>query len=136
MNHVAIMSQGVIPLIISGKKSIESRWYLKRNVPWDRISRGDEVYFKEVGGKVKVKAIVDDVKQFILNRKETVDEIIESYGEGIGVFNESWYSKRYCVLVFLIKINEIKPFSINKKGYGSASAWMCVENIDSVRLNI
>jgi len=44
MDHVAIMkrSWGLIPKILSGEKTIESRWYKKRIPPWNRISKGKD----------------------------------------------------------------------------------------------
>lgn len=51
MHHVAIMkpSWKLIPKILSGEKTIESRWYQTRRAPWNGIAAGDVVYFKDSG---------------------------------------------------------------------------------------
>lgn len=66
MDHVAIMkkSWGFLPVILSGEKTIESRWYLNRAVPWGRINAGDRVYFKDSGQPVSAVAHVAKVLQF------------------------------------------------------------------------
>lgn len=66
MNHIAIMKKSweLIPKIISGEKTIESRWYKNRIAPWDRISEGDTVYFKDSGEPVSAVATVSKVLQF------------------------------------------------------------------------
>ena len=64
MEHVAIMrnSWGLLSKIISGNKTIESRWYKTKYRPWGRIKSGDILYFKDSGKPVTVKAKVDEVK--------------------------------------------------------------------------
>ena len=54
MDHVAIMNKswGLIPKILSGSKTIESRWYKTKRTPWDKIAKGDTVYFKNSGEQV------------------------------------------------------------------------------------
>ena len=66
MDHVAIMKKSwkLTDKIISGKKIIESRWYKNKYTPWDKIKRGDMVYFKNSGEPVAIKALVTKVLQF------------------------------------------------------------------------
>lgn len=51
MHHIAIMNGpwNLIPKILSGEKTIESRWYRTRRAPWGGIRAGDTVYFKDSG---------------------------------------------------------------------------------------
>ena len=43
MDHIAIMkrSWGFTGKILSGKKSIESRWLMVKCAPWDKVKAGD-----------------------------------------------------------------------------------------------
>ena len=56
-NHIAIMkkSWGLIPKILDGTKTCESRWYRSRVAPWDKIRPGDNLYFKNAGEPVSIK---------------------------------------------------------------------------------
>jgi hypothetical protein len=66
MEHIAIMkkSWGLIPRILKGEKSIESRWYKHKAVPWGKIFSGDTIYFKNTGEPVGVAAKVVNVIQY------------------------------------------------------------------------
>jgi hypothetical protein len=42
--------------------------------------------------------------------------------------------KNYCILIFLKEVKSISPFDINKAGFGNASAWLCVEDIENIKI--
>lgn len=138
MDHVAIMkrSSGLIEDILSRKKKIESRWYVNRIAPWGKIKKGDRVFFKYSGDPVTACAEVLRVKQYENLNKELFEKIAHDHGDEISMktttYNEYYEKKRYCILVFLKEPRKIKPFEIDKKGYGISSAWMCVGDIANV----
>ena len=73
MIHVAIMikSWQMIPKIISGEKTIESRWYKTKCEAFGRVNAGDTVYFKNSGEPVSLKTGVVRVLEFSdLNQKK------------------------------------------------------------------
>jgi ASC-1-like (ASCH) protein len=140
MDHVAIMrkSWGLLPKILSGEKTIESRWYKNKSAPWGKINSGDMVYFKNSGESVTVRVCVKKVLQFENLIPEIVRDLLVRYGRDDGITDiEKYYQlfidKKYCLLIFLEKPQKIKPFEINKKGFGSMAAWMCVEDIRKIR---
>lgn len=140
MNHIAIMkkSWGLIPKIISGEKTIESRWYKNRIAPWDRINKGDHVYFKDSGEPVTVTTKVSSVLQFSNLDKNQFTEIMDKYADQICLktreYDDYYKSKNYCILIFLTEPRKVeKPFSIDKTGYGISSAWMCIEDVDKIK---
>ena len=142
MEHLAIMkkSWNLTQKILSGEKTIESRWYKNKMPPFDKINIGDTVYFKDSGGPVKIKAVVSDVRQFSDLTPEKVHKILEEYGGSDGIekqrisyFFETFKNKKYCVLIFLKDPVAIRPFRINKKGYGLMSAWICINKIDDIK---
>ncbi len=144
MDHIAIMkkSWNLIPKILSGKKTIESRWYKSRIAPWNKITSNDIIYFKNSGEKIIVKAEVSDVLQFENLNKEKIYSILKEYGSKIAVSTpiekfESIYpryeNKRYCILIFLKNPEKLIPFNINKKGFGNACAWICIGDINKIK---
>jgi len=141
--HIAIMrkSWGLTEKILTGEKTIESRWYKNKARPWDQIEEGDEIYFKNTGEPVKIKATVAKVLQFENLSPNKVREILMKYGpdDGIGVEEsdlEKYFSlfkdKRYCILVFLKNPQQIEPFEINKKGFGAMAAWITVDKLEEI----
>ena len=150
MDHVAILRKANISKgdnllkdILEGKKTIESRWYVNRISPWDKIKRGDTVFLKESGSPVTAKADVAKVLQIENLNNRTTKEIIKKYGKGISPYTSfeqwsSWISKqtkkRYCILIFLRAVEKVAPFNINKTGCGVSSAWLAVGSINKVRI--
>lgn len=127
--------------IVSGEKTIESRWYKQRCEAWGKVKKGDIVYFKNSGEPVSLVASVARVMQFADMQPRDVRRILQRYGgpDGIGSDDmDSFFqwakNKRYCVLVFLKKPKSIKPFRVNKTGFGSARAWLTVPDISAIRI--
>ena len=141
MDHLAIMKKSwkLTEKIKSGEKKIESRWYSSKRKPWDCIVKGDTVYFKDSGDPVKLKSKVEKVIQFSDLTPKSVKEILEKYAKEDGIdkkeildFFDRFKNKKYCLLIYLKNPKSIKPFNINKKGFGNMSAWITVNNIKEI----
>lgn len=142
MEHLAIMkkSWGLTDKILNGEKKIESRWYSVKRKPWDSIKKGEIVYFKDSGGSVRIKAEVARVMQFADLIPGKVKEILSEYGEDDGIgeekipeFFERFKDKKYCILIFLKNPQEIKPFEIDKTGFGMMSAWISIDSLSEIK---
>jgi len=143
MEHLAIMkkSWNLTNKILTGEKKIESRWYKNKYSPWNKIKENETVYFKDSGGPVTIKARVDKVLQFDNLNENKVLEILNKYGKDDGIekskidyFYEIFKDKKYCILIFLKNSQKIKPFNINKKGFGMMSAWITLNNINKIKV--
>ena len=141
MDHVAIMkkSWGLLPRILEGAKTIESRWYKARVAPWDRIQGGDVIYFKDSGAPVTLKGMVTKVLQFEVKRDGEAMDITKRFASGLGfsrvpdIMLNYISGKRYGILVFFDSVEKVKPFNIDKAGFGMMSAWISVPNIRSIK---
>ncbi len=140
MDHVAIMKKywKLIPKIITGEKTIESRWYQTRRTPWNRIHAGDRIFFKNSGEPISAQALVARVLQFEIACISDIEKILIQYGKKICLVHadpRSWKTHpRYCVLLFLQDSKKIKtPFQVDKKGFGLATAWITVPHIRMIR---
>ncbi len=136
MDHIAILAKNWLDKIISGEKTIESRWYKNKRTPYENISEGDAVYCKEVGKPVTVKCAVGKVLFFDTLNEEKMTDILEKYGRRIGLTVsdvDNLVGKKYCTLIFLKAIEEIEPFAINKTGFGLMSAWISVEDVEKIK---
>jgi len=123
---------------LDGSKTIESRWYVNKIKPWDSIGENDKIYFKNAGESITAFAKVSKVLQFENLDEEKFQEIMKKYADDIQLltraYDEYYQSKNYCILIFLTDVKSVTPFNISKKGFGSACAWMCVDNIDSIKV--
>ena len=141
MHHVAIMkkSWNLIPKILSGEKSIESRWYQTKRTPWNKVKAGDTVFFKNTGERIIVRATVSEVIQFKISRIVDVMAIVKKYGKDICLVNDNpmtWEKcAKYCILLRLQNPRAIeKPFQINKKGFGTGAAWITIKDIREIEI--
>lgn len=132
----------LIPKILSGEKTIESRRYMMKVAPWNKIKAWDTVYFKDAAKPVTASATVAKVLQYDHYTDEELHEIITTYWWSGGIaFHGSldwaykWAQpKTYCILVFLKHPKKITPFSIDKTWYGNACAWISLPSIEKIRL--
>jgi ASC-1-like (ASCH) protein len=143
--HIAIMrkSWGLTQKILTGEKTIESRWYMNRYRPWGNISCGDTIYFKDSGDPVTLRATVDKVMQFENLTPLKVKKILNKYAraDGLGVnkrdinsYFELFKNKKYCLLVFLKSPEKVKPFEIDKSGFGVMAAWLTVDDFSKIKV--
>lgn len=140
MDHVAIMkaSWRLLEKIVSGDKTIESRWYKTKHLPWGRVTENDTVYFKNSGRPITVKATVSRILSFQNLTPQKVRAILLKYGRQDGISDLNYFynlfkAKNYCLLIFLKDIKKVKPFEIDKKGFGTMSAWITLNDIDIIR---
>lgn len=145
MDHLAIMkkSWNLTSKVLSGEKTIETRWYKNKSAPWGRIHKGDAVYFKDTGCLVTVKATVSKVEQYsnlnnyitqkILSTHSTRDLGTTEISDEINAYTKN---KKYCIIIHLIKPKKVEPpFDISKKGFGLMSAWIAVKSINEIKIN-
>lgn len=143
MEHVAIMNKKwqLIPKILNGQKTIESRWYISKRAPWKTINEGELVYFKNAGEKVGVQAKVEKIRRFENLNKDKIREVLRQYGLRIGFGSdrieenvEFYKDKKYCILIWLREAHEITPFKIDKRGFGTGAAWLSIDSVGRIRL--
>jgi len=148
MDYVAIMrkSWGMTAKILSGEKTVESRWYKNKSAPWGKIRAGDTVYFKNAGEAICGMARVKGVEQFESLNPEKVRALLDKYGAEVGksgkdipnVFrfaavNSAGYISVNSRLVANSSTTAIEPFGINKKGFGIMAGWISVEDVEKIK---
>jgi ASC-1-like (ASCH) protein len=81
--HLAIMPEVVIEAILSGKKTIETRFSKHKVVPLGVVSVGDIVYLKPPGKEIVGSFRVKKVFNFEGLSKEDIQDIFEEYADRI-----------------------------------------------------
>ena len=126
--------------ILAGEKTLETRWYKNKYPPWNNIKKGDIIYFKDSGEPVTIKAEVTKFLRFDNLDNKKSNNIMEKYGnldtgnKELSLEIKNYINnKNYCILIFFDKVMKIKPFSIDKKGFGLMSSWICVDNVERLK---
>ncbi len=121
MEHIAIMRQPFYDMVLSGEKTIESRWSMNKSAPFNRIKKGDVIYFKKTGCPITAVAEAAEVRFYNLT-PSIVEEIAKKYGKQIGTDKfkdyESCFSKKYLTLIWLKNVRQIAPIEV-PKSYGA-----------------
>jgi ASC-1-like (ASCH) protein len=137
MDHLAILQEPYFSLIISGKKTIESRWYLTKRAPWNKMRQGEIIYLKPSSKPVLAKCVVKTVHQFDDLTPLKVKKIIADFPGVAFVNKEKAFEhnkfKKYCILIEFQDLEMIMPFDIDKSGFGNQSAWICVDSITALK---
>jgi len=94
MKHLAIFKGEGVGLILNGKKTVESRFSKRKNVPFLQISAGDLVYIKPSGkdiiGQFRVKKVI-----FFDNLDaDDLSDLKKRYGKSLAVSEEYWEKNR------------------------------------------
>ena len=142
LEHIAIMRKSwrLTQKILSSQKTLESRWLLLRCRPWNCVKKGENIYFQDSGEPVSIKAKVSKVIQFDGLTPSKVRKLLYKYGNSDGIeknripeFFKRFKDKKYCILIFLDNPQRVKPFKIDKTGFGAMSAWITVNNISRIK---
>lgn len=138
MDHLAILkpSLKLLPKILSGQKTIESRWYQTKRSPWNKIQAGDKIYFKNSGQCVTTQATAHKIIQLEIKSQSQLLKTIKLYEKALGLkLNPTFWPKipKYCILIWLKNPKLIQSFQINKAGFGQNSAWLSLPNINKIK---
>lgn len=133
-DHVAIMKKewGLLEKILSGKKTVESRWAKNKPPYWGKVSVDDRIFFKNSGAPVTIEAKISDVQYYpICGGVKDVEELLRSIAEKDGIeekdipsFVERFAERRYAMVVGFQSPHTVDSFQIDKTGYGNMAAWL------------
>ena len=139
MDHVVYLDAKAkeMEVLLSGKKMMIIRGATGRKMPYGRVSSGDVLYFinNNAEGVVKAKAKVKRVINSEKMSKEQSVAMVEEYQDQLQLTASQfkrWAGKRYLVLIKVEKVEQLKPFPIDRSEYGNMDDWLPVEDIQSV----
>jgi hypothetical protein len=141
MDHVVYLDAQAKELenLLSTHKTMIIRGATGRKIPHGRVDAGDMLYFinNNAEGMVRAKA---KVKSAFHSEKMTEDEsraLVEKNQPKLSLTEKQvkrWAGKRYIVLIEVVDVKEVKPFTIDKSAYGNMDDWLPVEKIETVRI--
>lgn len=102
--HLAIFSGEMGEKILTGQKTIESRFSKSKNVPFQQISTGDLVYIKPSGKDIIGQFRVNKVIFFDGLSEVDLNQIKKDYGKALAVDESYWKAKvdsKYGTLIWI-----------------------------------
>jgi hypothetical protein len=141
VNHLVILRQPYLDLILAGVKTVESRLSCRRHPAAGRCRPGDVLYLKQAGGDVRARATVARVVEVNDIPPGGVAALAEEWGErvaGTGPDDPYWRAKRHARHALFIELANVEPVHIPAAALPRrlpwASAWIVGQpDADTVR---
>ncbi len=136
--HLAIFTPKVINAILSGKKTIDSRFSKHKIAPFMSLSAGDLVYVKAPGEEINAQFRVKKILYFEAFEKEDFDQIVAQYWNKIGwgdQKDEDTFKKekregaKYATLIWIDEVEQfiVPPVRIRKS---DNRAWVVLKTAE------
>lgn len=128
--HLAVFSQPFLSLLLDGTKTIESRFSINRVNPFNRVKKGDVVFFKKSGGLVYGYFVVGNTEYYESPSPAKLKDLAKRYSAKICsmAVDNFWEDRSHCRFISLFevaKVTPITPFKIDKK---DRMAWATINN--------
>lgn len=94
MNHLAIYStkafgEDYIAMMLSGKKTLDSKFSYRRTAPYRRLKVGDTIYLKESSGPVRGRIRVASVVDVDVQNPDQIMEYLAPRYKDLGIKDEA-----------------------------------------------
>lgn len=127
--HLAIFTPDLADKILTGEKTIESRFSKTKLIPFAQIGCGDIVYIKISGKEIIGQFVVEKVIFYEGLNKSDLEKIKQDYGKQIAADESFWRDKktsRYASLIFIKQSTRflVSPVKIEKK---DQRGWMVLD---------
>lgn len=123
-SHLVILKKPYLEAILSGRKTIESRFTKTKCPPFGQIEAGDRLFLKLSSGPVCGRAAVAKVKSFADLTPTKIFELKKRFNHAICGSDQIWQNKldcRYGLLIWLKGVGSVEPRRIDKKDW---RAWV------------
>ncbi len=116
--HLAVLVEPYLESILRGRKTVESRFSLRRLPPYQRVSPGDVLLLKRAGGPIIGISRVAGVTFYRLDR-ERLRSIRENLADAICPADKGFWRERekalFATLIWLENVKAIDPLSLRKR---------------------
>lgn len=115
--HLAIFAEPFLSKVLSGEKTIESRFSRNRVAPYGEIGDGDIILVKKVAGPICGIALARRAWCYDL-AAEPIGRIRDRFAAGICADDEFWSSRANALYATLIELDSpasIAPVSCDKR---------------------
>jgi hypothetical protein len=128
--HLAVFSEPFLSFVLSGRKTLESRFSRFRIAPFDAVAPGDVILIKAAAGPIRGIALAQRTWFFDLS-SAPIRTVREQFSAGICADDKFWDDKRDAVFATIIELAElasIEPLGCHKR---DRRGWVTLRSRDS-----
>lgn len=107
--HLAVIAEPYLSKLLSGQKSIESRFSQRFTVPHGRVRMGDLLLFKVSSGPIEAVALVSEVLEFGPFEDGAADKVMREFRDELALEEDFIRSKKNSRFATLIRLDSILP---------------------------
>lgn len=128
-DHLAILQEPYLGMVLSGKKAIECRLTRQRIPPFGQIRGGDRVLLKRSSGPVMGIARVRDASCIEVRDREELTRLRDRHNDAIGATADYWRSRWDHPYLSLITLDRVGPVhDVTPPVRSSGRAWFLLES--------
>ncbi len=130
--HLAVMTGPFLDMIVTGRKTVESRFHRQRRTPLFTAKPGDVVIFRQSARPASVAAILGDT--YYLDIAESgIDQIRATWAPRIGCDDDDFWAARadarWVSLLLLDSVFSIPPQPLHKRDRQAWVSYPCPQHV-------
>ncbi len=123
--HLAVFSEPFLSRVLSGEKTIESRFSRNRCAPYGEINGGDIILLKEVAGPIRGISLARRAWYYDLSA-EPIGRIRDQFGDNICADDTFWASRADALYATLIELDETAPLKAVRCDKRDRRGWVAL----------
>lgn len=116
--HLAIFVEPYLTYLLEGRKTVESRFSMRRYPPYGRVSPGDVVLIKKSGGPIVGVCEVGDVWHYRLD-PHSWKELRQTFTNALCAQDPAFWKAReaasFATLMRVVSVRAVDPITFAKK---------------------
>lgn len=126
--HVAILKRPYLKLILSGRKTVESRLTRNTPPPYDAIQTGERIFLKASSGPFMATALAGTIEQHSNLTPADIKILRKRLDPAVCGNDEYWQMKRESRFAVFVQLTHVEPIEVGPAYPKSMRAWHVVED--------
>lgn len=125
--HLAVFSEPFLSRVLSGEKTIESRFSRNRCAPYGEIDDGDIILLKEVAGPIRGISLARQAWCYDLSA-EPIGRVRKRFGTKICADDAFWESRADALYATLIELDATAPLEAVRCDKRDRRGWVALRS--------
>jgi hypothetical protein len=127
--HLAVITEPYLSKLLSGQKSIESRFSQHFTVPHGKVRSGDLLFFKVSSGPIEAVAQASEVLSFGPLEEGAAKKLMEQFQDELALEDDFVRTKQNSRYATLVRLSSILPTNV-RVNKTDRRAWVVLERED------